>query len=256
MTQSILTKILRYKADGNTVEMVNKKLNLVYGNVYCYQKEDKESYGDQIRYDYYILSDSKEFAYPLSESEYRKPEEIIEYLKAQDFNQAKIIEFFKKSLDKGSYLNKRDILFAKLCKEYDLAEKMLIAHDEYIKRANEKREQERIESEEAERKRNEEEERKKAQQLQSAYEKIKSEKWITVEEFEMLCNAENIKLPAKFVGWLRERCGNICIKKHKEQLGENLYWEHLYNTCYYCNKKYKSTAIYRYADALGTAIGL
>ena len=53
-------KIIRYKNDGNTVEIINKALTQYSGNVYGY--EVQEEYNTTA---YLYIFDGKEIAYPL-----------------------------------------------------------------------------------------------------------------------------------------------------------------------------------------------
>lgn len=68
--------------------------------------------------------------------------------------------------------------------------------------------------------------------------------------FEKLAERYGIPLPAKFLGWLRQWCGDISITRHTEELPPGVVWENKYDTVYYYSKGHKSSSLFAYADKL------
>ena len=255
--QTISTKILRYKNNGNDIEMVNKKLILAYGNVYF---NDSKSYDDEERKNYYVLSDDKKFAYPLIENTRLPQSQILESLTQNNYSQKTTCNFFDSKITNNGYINNLDILFAENCGKNDLVVRMrnyknnwhIEKNQRELKEHQAKEKQEELENQEKLKAK----ELKKQNDIKTAYEKIKNQKKLTATEFELLCNIENIKLPIKFLGWLREHCGSIKIENHKSDISEYVVGTNSYYTSYMYNKGHKSTSIYKYADMLGNAVSL
>ena len=74
--------------------------------------------------------------------------------------------------------------------------------------------------------------------------------------FEKLAERYGIPLPAKFLGWLRQWCGDISINRHAEVLPPGVVWENQYDTVYYYTKGHKSSSLFGYADKLAQALGI
>lgn len=74
--------------------------------------------------------------------------------------------------------------------------------------------------------------------------------------FEKLAERYGIPLPAKFLGWLRQWCGDISITRHTEELPPGVAWENQYDTIYYYSKGHKSSSLFTYADKLAQAVGI
>ena len=97
---------------------------------------------------------------------------------------------------------------------------------------------------------------KEARWTKQAEQSLRAGHYISPSDFELLAEKYGVKLPVKFVGWLREHCGSIRITPHREQLPQGVSWVNKYETYYRYDGKSKSKSIYTYADALAEAVGL
>ena len=188
---------------------------------------------------------------------YTTPEQMRELLAATTEERA--AKFFldvngeldriREAIAAGTWTSNGDALFCELCGEIELAAQVIKARAAY--RA--KQEQERKEREAREEKERQEraaaEQREREQQLEKAEQDLRAGKYIAPAYFEQLAEKYGVSLPIKFVGWLREWCGNISLKKDTEYGG--------YITSYYpLSKKHKSTSIGTYGDKLGKAMAI
>ena len=104
--------------------------------------------------------------------------------------------------------------------------------------------------------RNAEEKLAEKQRLDKAETDLKAGKFISPAMFEKLAERYGIPLPAKFLGWLRQWCGDISINRHTEELPPGVVWENQYDTVYYYTKGHKSSSLFGYADKLAQALGI
>lgn len=153
------------------------------------------------------------------------------------------------AVERGDWTSNADALLCELCGKPDLAAKVR-ANREAYKARQAKEEQLRAAEEEQRRKAEAEaEQKRKAEDLEQAEKNLRAGKFITAAHFEQLAEKYNVSLPIKFVGWLREWCGDIRLKADTEYGG--------YITQYYRKGKgHKSTSIGTYGDKLGRAMAI
>ena len=187
---------------------------------------------------------------------YTTPEQMRELLAATTEERA--AKFFldvngeldriREAIAAGTWTSNGDALFCELCGKPDLAAKVRANRAAY-KARQAKEEQQREAAEEQRRKEEAEaEQKRKAEELEQAEQNLRAGKFITAAHFEQLAEKYNVSLPIKFVGWLREWCGSICLKTDKEYGG--------YITSYYYTKGHKSTSISTYGNKLGKAMAI
>ena len=159
------------------------------------------------------------------------------------------LHLIREAITLGLWTSNGDAYFCELCGEFELAAQVRTARAEY-RAKREQEERERAEREEKEKKeRAAAEQREREQQLEKAEQDLRAGKFIAPAHFEQLANKYGVNLPIKFVGWLREWCGNIRLKRDDEYGG--------YITSYYpLSKKHKSTSIGTYGDKLGKAMAI
>lgn len=153
------------------------------------------------------------------------------------------------AVERCDWTSNADALLCELCGKPDLAAKVRANRAAY-KARQAKEEQQREAAEEQRRKEEAEaEQKRKAEELEQAEQNLRAGKFITAAHFEQLAEKYNVSLPIKFVGWLREWCGSICLKTDTEYGG--------YRTQYYLkDKRHKSTSIGTYGDKLGRAMAI
>ena len=250
-------KILRYKNDCNTTEIVNKELQKVIGNVYHYS-----SVKDYETYNHYYIKCKNNLGYPLTTYEYRTPTQLFESLKRfENYSEKEILEQIIKAKEEHKYINNLQILFVECMGLPELLEelkvyKLKITQERELER---KLEEEKRQQKEAERIKAEEEQKQK--ELEKAYNTLKSYNKITAHEFEILCNDNNINLPSKFVGWLREFCDSILIKpidkeKYIQEYGYYPNFVYNYETSYRYVKGHKSSSIEKFTNELAKRVGI
>ena len=193
----------------------------------------------------------------ISINPYTTPEQMREKLAEITEEQAEKIfldkdgelDRIREAISTGKWVSNGDVLFCEMHGEFALAEQTRAARAAY----RIKREQERKEQEEREEKERQEraaaEQREREQQLEKAEQDLRAGKFISPTYFEQLAKKYSVALPIKFVGWLREWCGNISLKRDAEYGG--------YITSYYpLSKKHKSTSIGTYGEKLGRAMAI
>ena len=159
------------------------------------------------------------------------------------------LDRIREAIAAGTWTSNADAYFCELCGEFVLAAQVRTARAAY--RAKQEREQKEREAREEKEKqeRDEAERQEREQQLEQAEQNLRAGKFITAAHFEQLAEKYNVSLPIKFVGWLREWCGSICLKTDTEYGG--------YRTQYYLkDKRHKSTSIGTYGNALGKAMAI
>lgn len=248
-------RILKYKNDGIIAITVNKILTQISNNLYRYEEIDEY---DDITYYYYIKCNN-EICYPLMRSRYELTARDIEQLK--DYNEQDILQNMAQREEKGKFINNIDILFCNLLGLPELANHYKEYREIYLKlqkREQEEQEQKRKELEQA---RQEQEKQKQLELLDKAQTKFYNGNEITAQEFEMLCNKYNVKIPIKVLGWLREYCFKITAKKWDnkqlmKQYGQIPNFVNKYNTNYYYTKGHNSTSIASIIDKLAIAMNI
>ena len=158
------------------------------------------------------------------------------------------LDRIREAIAAGTWTSNADALFCELCGEFVLAAQVRTARAAY--RAKQEQKQKEREAREGKEKqeRDEAERQEREQQLEQAERDLRAGKYISAAHFEQLANKYGVSLPIKFIGWLREWCGSICLKTDKEYGG--------YITSYYYTKGHKSTSISTYGDKLGRAMAI
>lgn len=153
------------------------------------------------------------------------------------------------AVEREKWTGNAEALLCELCGKPNLAAKVR-ANREAYKARQAKEEQRRAAEEEQRRKAEAEaEQKRKAEELEQAEQNLRAGKFITAAHFEQLAEKYNVSLPIKFIGWLREWCGDIRLKADTEYGG--------YITQYYRKGKgHKSTSIGTYGDKLGRAMAI
>lgn len=249
-------KILKYKNDGNTVEVINKTLTQANGNVYYYEDMDK-SWNDCKHY-HYFLKCNNDVCYPLTDARYN-PISTATFETWKSKNENAVFEFLEKEIEQNHYINNLQILFCELQGNTELANRCKEQKAKVLKEREEERKQE-----ETERKAREEQEEKnrleqEQKDLEQAYTSIKTKNELSATQFEKLCNDLHINLPIKFIGWLREFCGTIYIKqRNREEIikkyGYYPNFTYQFETTYYYTKGHRSTSLAKYADMLAEKV--
>ena len=189
-------------------------------------------------------------------SPYTTPEQMREQLaNITEEQAAKIfldvngeLDRIREAIAAGTWTSNGDAFFCELCGEFVLAAQVRTARAAY--RAKQEQEQKEREAREEKEKqeRDEAERQEREQQLEQAERDLRAGKYISAAHFEQLANKYGVSLPIKFVGWLREWCGSICLKTDTEYCG--------YITSYYYTKGHKSTSISTYGNKLGKAMAI
>lgn len=200
---------------------------------------------------------------PLHINGYSTPEQVQEMVKQTEVDRLMKIctakgelNSIRKAIDDGRWTSNADAFFCELMGEFELAENAR-KNRARIYAQRELEEQERKARELAEQQaQKESEEREKMEKTESAEQDLKSGKWFSAEGFELLAEKYGVKLPIKFIGWLREHCRRIKIERYNAEEKEKYILNGIYNTTYYYNKGHKSTTIYDYADKLAEAVGI
>ena len=243
-------KIIRYKNDGNTVEIINKSLTQYNGNVYGY--EERGQYSTMV---YLYIFDGKELAHPLfATNKNNITAEALDKYSKWDYNT--ILSMLADKTQKGIWTGLLDVQYANFYGQKELAEKMIINRQNIIAQREAEEKAEQIASQEWEDKCKAEEEAEKKAKIENGIAALKTGKRITAEQFEMIAERYNITLPIKFIGWLREFCGEIEITKYNEILPKGVANVDKYKTIYTHTPKHKSTSIFKYADMVAEAIGI
>lgn len=243
-------KIIRYKNDGNTVEIINKALTQYNSNVYGY--EVQEEYNTTA---YLYIFDGKEIAYPLCTTNKNNiTAEALDKYSKWDYNT--IMSMLDDKTQKGGWTGLLDIDYAKFYGQKELAEKMIANRQNILAKREAEEKAEQQARQEREVKCKAEEEAEKQAKIENGITALKNGKRITAEQFELIAERYNIKMPIKFIGWLREFCGEVEITKHKEALPPNVIDADKYRTVYTHTPKHKSTSIFKYADKIAEAIGI
>ena len=187
---------------------------------------------------------------------YTTPEQMRELLAATTEERA--AKFFldvngeldriREAISTGKWVSNGDVLFCEMHGEFALAEQTRAARAAYRAKQEQKQKEREAREEKEKQERDEAERQEREQQLEQAERDLRAGKFITAAHFEQLANKYGVSLPIKFVGWLREWCGSICLKTDTEYCG--------YITSYYYTKGHKSTSISTYGNKLGKAMAI
>ncbi len=260
-------KIIAYKQDYVTATLKTlrncNKLCTAYG-VDFYYAPDKND--DRLTNYYYHIGGTVDLVDSVHFSRWESPETIKQMILNQ-ITKERIVSLtpnaqtklnqIKEAIKASTWTSNGDALFCELAGDFETAEKVRKNRAEYLAK---KQQKEREEAEQQERERIAEEQEKAQKRLEKiakAKALILSEQYITAEEFELVAEDCKIKLPIKLLGWLREYCGKIQIKKHTEQLPAGVEWTYKYDSNYtYKQKGHKSNSIFKYADMIAEYLGL
>ena len=149
-----------------------------------------------------------------------------------------------------------DALFCEIFGDLVTANAVRRNRAEYRTRQIEEEEKEAAAEQERIAKQKAEEKLAEKQRLDKAETDLKAGKFISPAMFEKLAERYGIPLPAKFLGWLRQWCGDISINRHTEELPPGVVWENQYDTVYYYTKGHKSSSLFGYADKLAQVLGI
>ncbi len=259
-------KFIGYKTDYHTatIKILHNctKLCTAYGVDFYYAPVKKD---ERLTDYYYHINGTVDLLDRLNVSVWDTPEEVKDMLLHQITEERLIactpntqtkLEKIKEAIKAKKWTSNGDALFCEIIGELEIAEQVRKNRAEILER------QQRLKLEEAQQK---EKERNEAQQaaeqkrrelINHAKEQILSELPITSEEFELIAKEYGITLPIKFIGWLREYCRSVHIKKNTP-LPAGLTWKYKYDTTYrYTQKGHTSTSIYKYADMIAEKLGL
>ena len=171
-------------------------------------------------------------------------------------NAATRLKQIKLAIANKDWTSNADALFCEICGDFATANAVRLNRKEYKARQIEEEEKEAAAEQERMAQQKAEEELAEKQRLDKAEADLKAGKFISSAMFEKLAKMYGIPLPAKFLGWLRQWCGDISITRHTEELPPGVAWENQYDTVYYYTKGHKSSSLFGYADKLAQGIGI
>ena len=243
-------KILKYDKDGNKVLVVNKNLLKYDGNIYYYIKEDSVNN----RHFAYFYLNCNNICYPLAYQQFYDSFSFSEYftkalLEYKNKDENAIIDTIIQKKQNNQYINNLDIMFCELCNKFDLVKELQIYHQEKVAAIEKERQQREDEYRREEEERQQKEKAAAAKFLEESYNSLKTTNTVSAKGFEVLCKDNNINLPFRFVGWLREYCRDITITRDEDM-------QDGYFTSYMYIRPHKSNSIWKYAAALAKAINL
>lgn len=252
-------QIFTFKADHNTATL--KRINATrIENTNIYYTEQVEKYGLNYYFYYFDIGDKKCCLFETCST--NTPEKIKEWYK-DNSEKCSIVYYFerlKNKLATKQWTSNLDIFICEHLGEHDLAKECSENRQAILQQREQERLKQEREQELKEQQRKAEQEQQLKNTLSRAKNNLLDNKGITPEEFELLCKDQNISLTPKFIGWLREYCGDIYIQARTQQeldsLPKGVVFTNAYKTRYYCQKGHKSTKLSEYADKLAVAIGL
>lgn len=249
-------KILKYKNDYNTPTLTSKQLTQLEGNLYYYTEIDEYN---NIEYNYYIKC-KNDICYPLGGTRINllDNENIDKY---KNYNEQNIFEILANKDNNGQFISNLDILFCELMEETELADHYTKYRENYLKEQELQRQEKERQRQKKEKEKQEKERQKQFELLEKAQTRFYNGIEITAQEFEMLCNKYNVKIPIKVLGWLREYCYNITAKKwdNKQLLKQYGFIPNFttkYDVKYYYTKGHKSTTFLTIIDKLAIAMNI
>ena len=166
------------------------------------------------------------------------------------------LEQIKLAIANKAWTSNADALFCEVCGDFATANAVRLNRAKYKARQKEEEEKKAAAEQERIAKQKAEEALAEKQRLDKAETDLKAGKFISPAMFEKLAERYGIPLPAKFLGWLRQWCGDISIIRHTEELPPGVAWENQYDTIYYYSKGHKSSSLFTYADKLAQAVGI
>lgn len=166
------------------------------------------------------------------------------------------LEQIKLAIANKAWTSNADALFCEVCGDFATANAVRLNRAKYKARQKEEEEKKAAAEQERIAKQKAEEALAEKQRLDKAETDLKAGKFISPALFEKLAERYGIPLPAKFLGWLRQWCGDISITRHTEELPPGVAWENQYDTIYYYSKGHKSSSLFTYANKLAQAVGI
>lgn len=260
---------IAYKSDGITA--CKKQISLSRltevgktksgTTLYCTPSAEKD--GAPYRW-FYTVKGISDLLDRVNISPYVEPEQVRTILDGMSESQAAQafpdtatkLEQIKLAIVNKDWTSNADALFCEIFGDLVTANAVRRNRAEYRARQNEEEEQEAAAEQERIAKQKAEEELAEKQMLDKAETDLKAGKFISPAMFEKLTERYGIPLPAKFLGWLRQWCGDISINRHTEELPPGVVWENQYDTVYYYTKGHKSSSLFSYADKLAQALGI
>lgn len=260
---------ITYKSDGTTAYKkyisVSRlmKVRKTKSGATLYRTPSKESEDAVYRW-FYTVEGVCGLLEKANISPYAEPEQVRAALDSMPESQAvqafpdaaTRLEQIKLAVASKAWTSNADAFFCEICGDFTTANAVRLNREEY--RARQKKEEEKETAAEQERiaKQTAEGALAEKQRLDKAEADLKAGKYISPAMFEKLAERYGIPLPAKFLGWLRQWCGDISITRHTEELPPGVVWENKYDTVYYYSKGHKSSSLFAYADKLAQAIGI
>lgn len=260
---------IAYKSDGITA--CKKQISLSRltevgktksgATLYCTPSTEKD--GAPYRW-FYTVKGIDDLLDRANISPYAEPEQVRTILDGMSESQAAQafpdvaakLEQIKLAIANKDWTSNADALFCEIFGDFATANAVRRNRAEYRTRQIEEEEKEAAAEQERIAKQKAEEKLAEKQRLDKAETDLKAGKFISPAMFEKLAERCGIPLPAKFLGWLRQWCGNISITRHAEELPPGVAWENQYNTVYYYTKGHKSSKIFVYADKLAQALNI
>lgn len=261
---------ITYKSDGNTAckKYIGASHLIEFGktksSATLYYTPDTKIAGTPYLW-FYTMEGIPDFLCLINtNSSCAEPEQMRAILDSMTESQAKQtfpgvttkLEQIKLAVANKTWTSNADALFCEVCGDFETANAVRRNREEYKTRQKEDEEKKAAAEQERIEKQKVEEELAEKQRINKAEADLKAGKFISNEMFEKLAERYDISLPMKFIGWLRQWCGDISITRHTEELPPNTSWVHKYDTVYYCSKGHKSSSLRFYADKLGEAIGI
>ena len=260
---------ITYKSDGNTAckKQISSSRLMEVGKtksgatLYCIPSMEND--GAPYRW-FYTVEGLCGLLEKASISPYAKPEQIRAALDSMPDSQAAQafpdaatrIEQIKLAIASKDWTSNADALFCEVCGDFATANAVRLNREGCKARQIEEEEKEAAAEQERIAKQKAEEALAEKQRLDKAETDLKAGKFISPAMFEKLSERYGISLTAKFLGWLRQWCGDISITRHTEELPPGVVWENQYDTVYYYTKGHKSSSLFAYADKLAQAIGI
>lgn len=260
---------IAYKSDGTTA--CKKQISLsrltevgkTKSGVTLYCTPSTENDGTPYRW-FYTVEGICGLLEKTNISPYAEPEQVRTALDGMPESQAvqafpdaaTRLEQIKLAIANKAWTSNADALFCEICGDLATANAVRRNRAEYRARQNEEEEKKAAAEQERIAKQKAEEALAEKQRLDKAEADLKAGKYISPAMFEKLAERYGISLPAKFLGWLRQWCGDISITRHTEELPPGVVWENKYDTVYYYSKGHKSSSLFAYADKLAQALGI
>lgn len=260
---------ITYKSDGNTAckKQISSSRLIEVGKAKSgatlYRTPSEESEDTVYRW-FYTVEGVCGLLEKANISPYAEPEQVRAVLDGMPESQAvqafpdaaTRLEQIKLAIASKAWTSNADALFCEVCGDFATANAVRLNRAEYKAQQEEEEEKEAAAEQERMAQQKAEEALAEKQRLDKAETDLKAGRFISPAIFEKLAERYGIPLPAKFLGWLRQWCGNISITRHTEELPHGVAWENQYNIVYYCTKSHKSSSLFAYADKLAQALGI